>query len=122
MVHAELGFGHGGLMIGPAARGVLRGEEPVALVLPPAKQRRSRKSGAEANPVGDPLFEALRELRRNLAREADVPPYVIFHDSTLREMTATRPRTDAELAHITGVGARKREAYGEAFLEVIGRF
>ena len=113
---------HGGLMIGPAARGVLRGEEPVALVLPPAKQRRSRKSGAEANPVGDPLFEALRELRRNLAREADVPPYVIFHDSTLREMTATRPRTDAELAHITGVGARKREAYGEAFLEVIGRF
>ncbi|HTH29636.1 MAG TPA: RQC domain-containing protein, partial [Sphingobium sp.] len=113
---------HGGLMLGPSARPFLRGEEPVALVLPPARPRRGRRAGVEANPVGDPLFEALRACRRDLALEAGVPPYVIFHDSTLRDMARQRPRTDADLAHISGVGTRKREAYGRAFLEVIAGF
>jgi len=113
---------HGGLQLGPSARALLRGEETVELVLPPARARRGKRGGAEANPVGDPLFEALRELRRNLAREAGVPPYVIFHDSTLREMAAQRPFTDADLSRISGIGTRKREAYGPAFLEVIARF
>ena len=112
---------HGGLTLGPAARPFLRGEETISLVLPPAKVRRGRRN-AEANPVDDPLFEALRACRRDLAKEAGVPPYVIFHDSTLREMALKRPRSDADLAHITGVGARKREAYGRAFLEVIAGF
>lgn len=113
---------HGGLMLGTQARAILRGEEALELVLPPARQRRSKRSGAEANPVGDPLFEALRELRRSLASDAGVPPYVIFHDSTLRELAAHRPASQAELANITGIGTRKREAYGDAFLEVIARF
>jgi len=112
---------HGGLTLGPAARPFLRGEETISLVLPPAKVRRGRRN-AEANPVDDPLFEALRACRRDLAKEEGVPPYVIFHDSTLREMALKRPRSDADLAHITGVGARKREAYGRAFLEVIAGF
>ena len=112
---------HGGLTLGPAARPFLRGEETISLVLPPAKVRRGRRN-AEANPVDDPLFEALRACRRDLAKEGGVPPYVIFHDSTLREMALKRPRSDADLAHITGVGARKREAYGRAFLEVIAGF
>jgi len=112
---------HGGLTLGPAARPFLRGEETISLVLPPAKVRRGRRN-AEANPVDDPLFEALRACRRDLAKEAGVPPYVIFHDSTLREMALKRPRSDADLTHITGVGARKREAYGRAFLEVIAGF
>ena len=112
---------HGGLTLGPAARPFLRGEETISLVLPPAKVRRGRRN-AEANPVDDPLFEALRACRRDLAKEAGVPPYVIFHDSTLREMALKRPSSDADLAHITGVGARKREAYGRAFLEVIAGF
>ena len=64
----------------------------------------------------------MRELRRKLASEAGVPPYVIFHDSTLREMAAQRPRNDADLEHIGGIGARKREAYGPAFLEAIANF
>jgi len=112
---------HGGLTLGPAARPFLRGEETISLVLPPAKVRRGRRN-AEANPVDDPLFEALRACRRDLAKEGGVPPYVIFHDSTLREMALKRPSSDADLAHITGVGARKREAYGRAFLEVIAGF
>ncbi|TNE40376.1 MAG: DNA helicase RecQ [Sphingomonadales bacterium] len=111
---------HGGLMLGPAARPFLRGEEAVSLVLPPARQRR-KKGGQEANPIGDPLFEALRACRRDLAMEAGVPPYVVFHDSTLREMAQKRPRSFADLAHISGVGERKREAYGQAFLDVIAR-
>jgi ATP-dependent DNA helicase RecQ len=111
---------HGGLEFGPAARAILKGEAEVALVLPPKRERRRKGSAAGgANPVGDPLFEALRERRRTLAQEGGVPPYVIFHDSVLREMAAARPRSLAELSRISGVGARKLTAYGDAFLAVI---
>ena len=72
--------------------------------------------------MGDPLFDALRAMRRELAAEAGVPPYVIFHDAALRAMASERPRTRAELAAIPGVGAKKLEAWGDAFLEVIGQF
>ncbi|MGD9809853.1 MAG: DNA helicase RecQ [Sphingobium sp.] len=112
---------HGGLMFGPAARSFLRGDEAVSLTLPPVRQRKGRRD-REANPVGNPLFEALRSCRRDLALEAGVPPYVIFHDSTLREMAQRRPRALADLSHISGVGDRKRDAYGQAFLDVIATF
>lgn len=112
---------HGGLELGPSARPILRGEEDVSLVLPPRKERRRRsaRNGGAENPVGDPLFDALRACRRELAQEAGVPPYVIFHDSTLREMAEQRPSTLAELSHVSGVGHRKLEAYGDAFLAAI---
>jgi ATP-dependent DNA helicase RecQ len=113
---------HGGLELGPSARPILRGEEDVSLVVPPRKERRSRRSarnGGDANPVDNPLFEALRACRRELAQEAGVPPYVIFHDSTLREMAEQRPSTLAELSHVSGVGHRKLDAYGDAFLAAI---
>jgi ATP-dependent DNA helicase RecQ len=106
---------HGGLEFGPGARAILKENAPVSLVLAP---KRERKRGA-ANPVGDPLFEALRAKRRELALEAQVPPYVIFHDSVLRDMASARPGSQAELGRISGVGARKLEAYGDAFLAVI---
>ena len=89
--------------------------------MPPKPARERRRGGGEPNPVGDPLFEALRELRRELAAEAGLPPYVIFHDSTLREMAATRPASRAALGEIGGVGAKKLEAFGDAFLGVIQR-
>ncbi len=119
---------HGGLMLGASAREFLRGEEDMSLVLPPAPTsarrdaRRSPTRGAVANPIDDPLFEALRACRRELAREAGLPPYVIFHDSTLRDMARLRPCRDADLEHVSGVGTRKREAYGPAFLAVIAQF
>ncbi|UOR15883.1 DNA helicase RecQ [Qipengyuania aquimaris] len=112
---------HGGLALGGSAREILKGEREVAIVVPPKRQHRGRRGGDEANPVGDPLFEALRELRRELAAEAQVPPYVIFHDSTLREMTAARPSSMAEMGRIGGVGGKKLEAYGERFLMEIAR-
>ena len=112
---------HGGLEFGPGARGILKGEAELALVLPPKRERRrGRGSGGGApNPIGDPLFEALRERRRELAKEAQVPPYVIFHDSVLREMAAAKPASLTQMSSISGVGARKLDAYGDAFLQVI---
>jgi ATP-dependent DNA helicase RecQ len=112
---------HGGLALGGDARAILKGEGSVVMVMPPARTRR-RKGGrgsASANPVGDPLFDALRALRRDLAQEAGVPPYVIFHDATLREMASQRPATRDAMGAITGIGARKLDAYGEAFLKVV---
>ena len=112
---------YGGLSFGPAARSILKGEERVALVIPPKRQRRSRRNAAP-NPVDDPLFEALRARRRDLAKETGVPPYVIFHDSTLREMAVLKPGSLAALARISGVGAAKLERYGAAFVAVIAAF
>ncbi|MBX7501433.1 DNA helicase RecQ [Qipengyuania sp. YG27] len=111
---------HGGLALGGSARSILKGESGVEIVIPPKRQR-GRRGDAAPNPVGDPLFEALRALRKELAEEAQVPPYVIFHDSTLREMAANRPATLAQLAQLPGVGAKKLEAYGERFLLEIAR-
>jgi ATP-dependent DNA helicase RecQ len=109
---------HGGLQLGGDAKAILTGEMRVEIVIPPPS-RRSRRRGSEANPVGDPLFEALREVRRDLAKAAGLPPYVIFHDATLREMAALKPRSLRELSEIGGVGARKLEAYGQEFVNAI---
>jgi ATP-dependent DNA helicase RecQ len=111
---------YGGLSFGPAAKPLLKGEERLELVLPPKRARRTRRGGGggEEHPH-DPLFEALRARRRELAAEASVPPYVIFHDSTLREMAAARPATLRAMADVSGVGAAKLERYGDAFVEVI---
>ena len=111
---------HGGLALGEKARDVLRGEEAILIVTPPKKSRsRGSRTSQEPNPVGDPLFDGLRALRRDLAEQGGVPPYVIFHDSTLREMAGTKPQSLDEMAEIGGVGTRKLEAYGDAFLNVI---
>jgi len=110
---------HGGLMLGPEARAILRDEVQLPLVLPPKRARRGRRGSDAVNPVSNPLFEALRACRRDLAQEAGVPPYVIFHDSTLREMTERMPQTMDALSRISGIGTRKLEAYGEAFLSVL---
>jgi ATP-dependent DNA helicase RecQ len=112
---------HGGLEFGPGARGLLKGGDSLRVVLPPRRERRRRGGGTAGapNPVGDPLFEALREKRRAIAQETGLPPYVIFHDSTLRDMAHAKPATLADMGRIAGVGARKLDAYGAEFLGVI---
>ena len=111
---------HGGLEFGPGAKALLKGEAELSLIAPPKRERRRRGNAAGgANPVGDPLFEALRDKRRELAQEGKVPPYVIFHDSVLRDMAAMKPGSLSALGTISGVGERKLEAYGDAFLQVI---
>jgi ATP-dependent DNA helicase RecQ len=112
---------HGGLRLGGDAKAILKGEAVVEIVQPPVTRKERRRREGTPNPVGDPLFEALRALRRELAAEAQVPPYVVFHDAVLREMAAVRPTALSQLGQISGVGARKLEAYGDAFLAVIRR-
>jgi ATP-dependent DNA helicase RecQ len=107
---------YGGLSFGPAAKPILKGEETLTIAVPPAKRRRSR---SRVEGPADPMFEALRELRRNLAAAAGVPPYVVFHDSTLRGIAEARPRTLSELSRIQGVGEAKLVRYGEAMLAAV---
>ena len=111
---------HGGLKLAGDARAIMRGEKKVEIALIP--QGRKRRDKGVANPVGDPLFEALRSKRRELAEAAGVPPYVVFHDATLREMAQINPDSLSALSKITGVGSRKLEAYGDAFLAVLRVF
>ncbi|MGG0644684.1 DNA helicase RecQ [Sporosarcina gallistercoris] len=70
----------------------------------------------------DPLFEQLRQLRRQLAQEAGVPPFVVFSDKSLKDMAMKRPATPAEFLDVVGVGQTKLEIYGEAFIEEIQSF
>ena len=107
---------YGGLSFGPGARPILKGEERVEIAVPPPRRRRGRQ---RHDGPADPLFDALREARRRLAAESGVPPYVIFHDSTLREIAETKPRDLRELAGVQGVGATKLERYGQAMLDVL---
>lgn len=75
------------------------------------------ESGSTASTEADPeLFERLRLLRKRLADEAGVPPYIVFSDATLRDMCIKHPATDDEFLEVSGVGATKRARYGEAFL------
>ena len=107
---------YGGLSFGPGAKPILKGDEQLSIVVPPArKRRRSRQSDGPA----DPMFERLRSVRKEIATASGVPPYVVFHDSTLRGIAEARPRTLAELGRVQGVGAAKLERYGEAMLAAV---
>ncbi|KTC94511.1 DNA helicase RecQ [Legionella erythra] len=98
---------------------VLRGEERVSLTLP-AKDLPAPKSGKKAvTCLNDPLFEKLRQLRRELAQEEDKPPFMIFSDMTLQEMVDKKPATLMQLRNITGVGQYKLERYGQQFLGLL---
>jgi ATP-dependent DNA helicase RecQ len=116
---------YGTLALGEPAAAVLRGESPVPLrrdVLGRAGAApRVRKAAASESLDADdrPLFEALREWRAGVAKELGVPAYIVFGDATLRALAEHRPASPADLDGATGIGAKKREAYGEAVLEVI---
>ena len=118
---------YGTLALGEPAAGVLRGDSAVPLrrdVLGRTGgggSSRARKSAAsDALGAADrPVFESLREWRAGVAKEQGMPAYIVFGDATLRALAEHRPASLAELDGITGIGAKKREAYGEAVLEVI---
>jgi ATP-dependent DNA helicase RecQ len=120
--------GYGALRLTDASRAVLRGERPVLLRTdPPRKSRRERtermraghEPALELDTDAQVLFDALRELRTRLAREQNVPPYVIFHDRTLREIALRRPDSLQALGGIGGIGDSKLSRYGEQVLETI---
>ena len=119
--------GYGGLRLAAVARPVLRGEQEVRLRrdAEPAKrktsksERGSRLREAFAGANEDPLWQAIKAKRSELAREQGVPPYVIFHDSTLLEMLDRKPQTLTEMGQISGVGQSKLNKYGDDFLRVL---
>jgi len=113
---------YGALQLTAAARPVLKGETPLQLrrVRPKSariKAPRPIPAAHDSLDAGDaPLFEKLREWRRRMAEAQGVPPFVIFHDSTLRELARLRPRSEQALNQVSGIGARKLERYGQGLL------
>ena len=115
------------LRLTPAGASLLRGEGACVLyreVKPPSSRKRSRSSIRETftSAIDSDLFDVLREVRLRLARERAVPPYVIFHDTTLREMAERRPKTVDDLRQVYGVGTKKAADFGDIFLDAIRTF
>lgn len=114
--------GYGGLRLTQASRPVLRGETRLMLRKARkmgAKQQRKQPRIAEISDRNQAIWQALRNLRLELAQTQGVPAYVIFHDATLIEMAEKRPRDKQQLALISGVGDHKLERYGDAFLSLL---
>ena len=109
----------GGLSFGPGAKPILKGDERLVIAVPPKRARKSRSRDGVDVPH-DPLFEALRAWRREQAKEMGVPPYVIFHDSTLRGVAAAKPSSLSALSLIEGIGDTKLDRYGESLLAALG--
>ncbi len=112
--------GFGSLLLTDRSRPLLQGEAEVFLRKDDRIKKTTRKQRKTPLQVNDPeLFEKLKACRTQLAVKQGLPPYVIFHDSTLVEMTQRLPSGPDELLQVSGVGAHKLEQYGEDFLAVI---
>lgn len=121
--------GHGSVQLTEDARPVLRGEQALHLrqltVSEGKRSSRSSKRKASAADISEqdqPLWEALRGLRKQLSELAGVPAYIVFNDSTLVDMIALKPRDESEMAMVSGVGEHKLAQYGDEFLDVIRDF
>lgn len=115
----------------PEGKAFMKTEEPLIMKLPKeetekkseSKEKKNRrKKGAVAAELSEKdaeLFESLRELRREIASEEKVPPYMVFADKTLAGMCVMRPATRDEMLEVSGVGEHKLEKYGDRFLEIL---
>ena len=129
LLHVDVD-GYGALHLTKQCRAVLRGEQSLQLRIDTTKKsspRRDKDKKEKTPPVtidstNQDLWEALRACRKRLAEHYRVPPYIIFHDSTLRDMLQIRPTSPAALLAINGVGQNKLEKYGEAFIETIREY
>lgn len=121
--------GHGGYRLGENCKAVLRGEEKILLREDSFSQKTGRSKDTKSkkqkihatlkNKEDETLFQDLRAHRLELATEQKVPPFVIFHDTTLLEMAQTRPTTILEFGQLSGVGKAKLERYAHSFLAVL---
>jgi ATP-dependent DNA helicase RecQ len=121
---AETQDGYPVLVLNAESWQVLKGQRTVqvaraARAESSRRRERAAASGAALEDKDRTLFDALRALRKQLADEHALPPYVIFHDATLREMAQRRPATLEAFAHIRGIGEAKLSRYGERFIEAI---
>ena len=123
MLVNETQDGYPVLVLNQVSWSVLRGERKVEIAALIKRDKRGKRASAtEMSAEHDPLFDRLRALRKRLADQSAVPPYVIFHDATLREMAQRRITSLDAFAHIPGVGATKLAKYGEAFVREIQEF
>jgi len=116
--------GYGALKLTANSRPLLRGEVDLPLrrdllITRKAKTKTKKRVLTAVAEEDRDLWDALRDCRKRLADENNVPPYVIFHDATLIQIAADKPQTSADLLAISGVGQTKLERYGSAFLEVV---
>ena len=114
--------GYGGLRLTAASKPILQGQQTVLLRKDSPKLRQRERGSTPAVQVSEfdaPLFQALRQMRAQLAKEQNVPAYVIFHDATLRSIAEQRPQSMGELARVGGVGGSKLDRYGAALLDVV---
>lgn len=125
LLHVDLEQ-YGSLQITPEGAEFLKEKKSISLRLPPARAGKSDRRSANENPAqiltsqaDRDLFDQLKALRLTMAKAANLPPYVIFHDKTLLAMAARRPIYLDSLAQIPGVGASKLEKYGLVFLKAI---
>ncbi len=107
------------LCLTPSARAVLKGEKLVELAVPKFSVSQSKKDKYVPTHLDAKLFEKLKALRRLIADELDKPPFVVFSDASLADMTRTQPKTPSDFLNVTGVGEKKLEMYGEAFIGLI---
>ncbi|VUD53746.1 ATP-dependent DNA helicase RecQ [Thalassocella blandensis] len=115
----------GSLRLTDSCRTILRGEKKLFLREDVNHAKRAIKPARAQQDIADedlPLWQALRQCRKRLADEQNVPPYVIFSDATLKEMLLHRPLTSMEMLSINGVGDVKLERFGDEFLEVLRDF
>ena len=115
---------YGALVLEPAARPLLRGEVMLELrqevrTPKPERTRKARPVEAEIVAGDQPLWEAMRALRKQLADESGVPPYVVFHDATLKALVQAKPENAEQMLALHGIGKAKLERYGDAFLALI---
>lgn len=113
---------HSALQLTESARPVLRGEIPLQLAVPRIQTLKIKSSASQKTYGGNydrKLFAKLRKLRKSLADDNNVPPYVVFNDTTLLEMAEHLPVSASDLLEITGVGQRKLEKFGRPFMAMI---
>jgi ATP-dependent DNA helicase RecQ len=119
--------GHGGLQITPQGLAFLKEKQTIQLRLDPAMKHASSSRSSSSKDLAAgldsdedrELFKSLKALRMSLAKEHNVPPYVIFHDKSLMDMAAKRPANIEDMAHVHGVGQSKLDKYGDIFLRAI---
>ena len=115
---------HGAMRLTEKCRPLLRGEETLQLRKMEKEEKlvSNKKDKSSVRPQDEALWDALRALRMSLAEKAGVPPYVIFHDSTLQEMLKVRPVNVNDMSRITGVGEKKLERFGKLFVNEIAKY
>lgn len=116
------------LKLTAGSKEVLFEGKTVELIRPADEQKRAKEAASKSKPksekemLAEELFQGLRELRKEVAEDEGIPPYLVFNDATLKEMAAEMPVTQAAIRRISGVGQKKSEQFGQVFIDAVVQF